>query len=86
MSQPIANFKTVIVKGIIPNNESSFETDVNIEFIPDEVIIKRVTIVYAEADNRFGISFINTDMVYPNIIHAYTLKATINDETPVVSV
>lgn len=85
MSKEIENFKTVIVKGVMVNNAPFFNSNVNVEFIPDEVVIKRISIQDADADNADGMFFINTDMVFPNIIHSYAPMYSYNNEgTPIL--
>lgn len=85
MSKEIENFKTVIVKGVMVNNAPFLNFNLNIEFNPDEVIIKRISLQDADADNADSIWFINTDMVFPNVIHSYAPMYTYdNAGTPIL--
>ena len=64
-------YKTVTVSGHMGNNTNSFTSNINIEFIPDEIILKYVA--KYDNDNAAGdlLNVIYTDLIDNNIIFSY---------------
>lgn len=41
--QDIDTYKTITLKQVIGANTSSFAKDINVEFVPDEIVLKNIT-------------------------------------------
>jgi len=64
----IVNYKTITVTGYMGNNENSFTSDINLDFQPDEVVVK--LIIFDNAINVITdrIYIIKTDLIDNNIL------------------
>lgn len=81
------NIKTVVVAGSMPNNTPELSKFINVEFQPDEVIIKRISRWDNDEDNADTVVLLNTDLVYPNTIYTYAAEsnASLDDASPAIT-
>lgn len=68
MPKEIETFKTILIKNIFGNNQSSFRRNINIEFIPDEIVLKHVAMSDDNANAEEG-----NYLIKSNIIDQYEL-------------
>lgn len=83
MNKSESNYKTVAITATCGNNVTSFSSFINLEFVPDEIILKYVCRTDADTANSDPLTLLRSNIIGNNIMYAFPDVANY-DNTPLL--
>ena len=79
MQPEIESYKIITVYGYCGNNVNSFTFPIEIEFVPNEVVLKYFNLYDYDSEHAGGLYFINTDLIYNKPLVSYPGCTAMNE-------
>jgi len=76
MLRAVETHKTVFLNNKFDNNQKSFEKNINVEFIPDEIIVKYITVKNDNIVAEKGVYMLKTNLVRDEILISFPCRTT----------